>query len=182
MDKRDYIAQLIDRFFDGSTSPAEEQEIYRWYGEVADAGDLERYRAMFGWYEELPRRAEAAVAVEKPVRRRSFVRRYAAAAGVAALVAFAVCLVFVAGRQHSEAMDQLYAQYKGSYVVEDGRRITDIGKIYSRLQEAEAFADSLDSMGEVSAETYESEAIESMLSQIPDTAVARLLKDEIFLR
>ena len=48
MDKS-VISLLIDRFFAGETSPAEEREIYAYFASVDDAGELERYRPMFGW-------------------------------------------------------------------------------------------------------------------------------------
>ena len=123
------IRRLVERFFDGDTSPAQEQAIYDYYATHQGLpDDLERYRPMFGWYS----------AMSSPVRRR---RPWPRFAGIAAALAVLVVVGVVLVRSGSSADERLYASYRGSYVIRDGQRIDDIQLIYSNLACAEQMAD-----------------------------------------
>ena len=91
------IRRLVERFFDGDTSPAQEQAIYDYYATHQGLpDDLERYRPMFGWYS----------AMSSPVRRR---RPWPRFAGIAAALAVLVVVGVVLVRSGSSADERLYA-------------------------------------------------------------------------
>ena len=127
------IEQLIGRFLDGATSNAEEQQLYRYF-ESSDniAPQLKKYAPMFRWYaggmtEPLPQ--------QPAVRQRSLTSTLLRMTGVAA----AVLLLAGAGyAYHEHAIHQrLYATYEGSYIIRDGKMITDIDKILPELRQLE---------------------------------------------
>lgn len=111
------IRILIGRFLDGETSLAEEKRLYEYFsaGEVADG--LECYAPMFGWYSSLGPKP-----VDKKVKSAGFriYRHWCAAAAMLALI-------FTFGlftRQYTYC--HKYEAYKGSYIVRDGKKITDL--------------------------------------------------------
>ena len=172
MDKS-VISLLIDRFFAGETSPAEEREIYAYFASVDDAGELERYRPMFGWYEGLSGHKPMAV----PRSRR---RRWLAVAGVAAAVALAVGISFTFFTPADRVPDDLYAVYQGSYVMRDGKRVTDISRIYNDLVKAEALADSLGRLDSSKPdEAIEESLVDNALRGISDPELAAQIRRDI---
>lgn len=131
-DKR-YIQQLVQRFLDGETTLAEEQELYARFASGNVPHSLRRYTEMFAWYAggmdetKLP---------AMPARRRApalrWMVRVAAAAGICAFFA-----VGAAGILKYQERKDLYARYEGSFIVRDGKKITDIAKILPELQQVE---------------------------------------------
>jgi len=130
------IKKLIERFLDGDTTPAEECTIYSYFARHRYAGELERYRPMFEWYSSL-------ASVRKTSRRKPV---WFAAAGIAAAVALAIGLSFSFFRPSPTVDDDIYASYEGSYVIENGVRISDVGLLYDQLVMAESFADSISAL------------------------------------
>lgn len=121
------IRILIGRFLDGETSLAEEKRLYEYFsaGEVADG--LECYAPMFGWYSSLGPKP-----VDKKAKSAGFriYRHWCAAAAMLALI-------FTFGlftRQYTYC--HKYEAYKGSYIVRDGKKITDLRVVYSKPRES----------------------------------------------
>lgn len=140
MNENTDIKVLIQRFFDGDSTPGEEAALYSWFAANPDAGEFERFRPLFGWFEALPRQNADSEAVPERKPRR---RRWLAAASIALAVAAASFLALMLADGKSAPADELYAQYRGSYVMKDGKRITDIEAIYGELIRAQATVDSL---------------------------------------
>lgn len=119
----DYLLGLVELFLEGTATAEQEAELYAYFSSPA-GGDadsrLERYRPMFAWYAALPGERMAAAG-----RRKRAVAAWAVAASVAVLMAVAG---FLALRTPSAA-DEAMELYAGSYVVRDGRRITDLRAI-----------------------------------------------------
>lgn len=165
------IRRLVERFFDGDTSPAQEQAIYDYYATHQGLpDDLERYRPMFGWYS----------AMSSPVRRR---RPWPRFAGIAAALAVLVVVGVVLVRSDSSADERLYASYRGSYVIRDGQRIDDIQLIYSNLACAEQMADSLIDLADREARNIEQSPddilVDRALDGIDDPELALEIKKAI---
>lgn len=161
------VSTLIDRFLDGATSPAEEKALYKFYAD-SPAGSLEdsleQYRPMFSWYGSMT-----------PASRRRPVWRYA---GVAASVAVLTAAAFtVFGPAHTDS-NGLYACYEGSYVVRDGRRISDLNAIHVQLARAEYTADSLLAAAERQADEIEYDPTEVMI----DNTVAGISDSELAMQ
>lgn len=173
MKKHPEISALVALFLDGATTPAQEKVIYSYFASHADAGELERYRPMFEWYASLP----CAEPERKPSRsRRMSARLAAAAAVVAAVVATAFVWFTPAERGHDES---LYAVYQGSYMVRDGKRITDISAIYSQIVSAEATADSLWMLTDPEYGEIDEAIIDNALRGISDPETAQRLRNEM---
>jgi hypothetical protein len=113
---------LVERFFAGYTSGAEEKELYAYFASDSVAAELEPYRSFFGYVEE---EMPVALAAVEPLplspqraNRRFALRMIASAAVVAALIAVGLA---VATRGRVGEADP----FAGSYIIRNGVRITD---------------------------------------------------------
>ncbi len=169
------ITALIASFMDGATTPAEEQEIYRFFASAPQAApELEPYRQMFGWYASLA-----------PKPRRIVWYRHKAVAAISGIAASIALLAAIATFTLSgpETPDTLYASYTGSYIVRNGQRITDLRTIYPELIRAEKLVDSIAAATapvEIRHdENLETVMLEDALAHIDDPQLAMLLRREL---
>lgn len=127
--------RLTTAFLDGDTTPEQERTLYDYYrggGRVAD--DLECYRQMFAWYADLENSAKS-----EPDRR-SGRPRLAIAAAVTALVLIGVG--FTVGKMSDLGESSFDRMYAGSYIIRNGKKITDINEILPELRKADRIVDS----------------------------------------
>ncbi len=161
------IKKLIGDFLDGTTTPAQEEKLYAYFATHSKLpAELERYRAMFGWYSSLPRKKASASA-----GRRLW---WSAAAAIAVLAAVGIALVKIEPAADSE----LYACYRGSYVICNGKKNTDLSEIYRQVALAEATADSLAAIPGPSIPDYEEDMVDAALSGIKDPVLAVELRND----
>lgn len=124
------IEELIGKFMDGATSNAEEQMLYAYFAGTDIAPELERYKAMFGWFA-----GGMAGPLPQQAKRRPAMRRVLRWTGVAAsallLLGAGICY-----HGHSERQ-KLYATYEGSYIIRNGKKITDLKVILPELKRVE---------------------------------------------
>ena len=118
------IERLVDKFFRGETTTAEERRLYRLFGRKRLPAGLERLRPMFEAFASMDRPDEARRARIVPMLRR-------AAVAAAAAVALVLCLTLYAGYHEDRALARLYG---GSYVIENGRRIDDLSAIRGDIE------------------------------------------------
>jgi hypothetical protein len=124
------INDLLIRFFEGQTTAAEEQTLYRYFSRDDLPADLAGYRPVFDYFRTglaVELAAPTAAAAPRPPRRRTLTR-LAAWAGMAA-AAVAGCAVAISLWQ-----DAAFDPYEGSYIVRDGVRITDTKRIRPELE------------------------------------------------
>ncbi|MDR1344381.1 MAG: hypothetical protein LBJ39_03415 [Tannerellaceae bacterium] len=119
------ISSLMERFFDGLTTKAEEETLYRFFSDAGDIpGKWEPYRKVFAYFENgmasecLPHREALPV-------RRSLRWRWTCVAAVVGLL-LAGSLYFL--------RDQPFDPYEGSYIVRNGVRIDDLDLIRPELE------------------------------------------------
>lgn len=125
------IRILIGRFLDGETSVSDEIRLYELFQRPDLPPELESYRSMMQWYASLSATPQSA----KPrIRLKPF---YIAAA--AAVTAIVVSLATLSVRQSIKERDY-FAQYEGSYMISNGKKITDVRTV---LAEAEKFRSDL---------------------------------------
>jgi len=124
--------RLTSLFLDGSTSPDDEKKLYAYYGTRHVAIDLEQYKQMFAWYNSLQNTTKSV--------RKSY-RHWAVAAGIAALVIAGIGLL--APRSDCSRDYDAESIYAGSYIIRDGKKISDINKILPELQRADRMVDSV---------------------------------------
>ena len=122
------IEEYIHRFMEGETTNAEEQAIYRFFrsGDVPE--HLKVYVPMFAWYEEgMPEEKKEMPIVTKT---KTFWKRIPLGVwsmGIAAMLVIGIGLGILSGLDKD--MDDEWSCYEGSYVMINGKRITDEKKI-----------------------------------------------------
>lgn len=118
------IQQLIERFLDGETTNAEEQTLYDYFASDDIAESLKQYQEMFRWYAD----GMPAICGHK----RAYVRTiFAIAASLLLLIGVGL------GYWHYQQQQEEYAIYEGSYIIRDGKKITDIRQILPELKATE---------------------------------------------
>ena len=126
--------RLTKAFLDGETTPEDERELYKYYSGKQVAPDLECYRQMFAWYDNL----ESSPSGKSANKRNT--RFFATAAAIAALFLVGVGLTIGISSDEAEpSYDRIYA---GSYIIRHGKKITDIKEILPELQKADRIVDS----------------------------------------
>lgn len=165
---------LMEKFLDGATTIAEEQQLYRYFagGEVAPV--LQQYRPMMQWYDSL---AIEDVPSNRPSRlKRGFISRFRFAAGLAASIAVLVAIGFTALTSHNR-LDDEYQAYRGSYVIVNGVKTTDIEQILPQLRRAEQIADSVNRL--VASIRKTPDIWETELAGVTDSVARRLILETI---
>lgn len=118
-EKEKQMERLVERFLDGLTTNAEEQELYDYFqGRVR--GKLKKYQPMFQWYAEgMPERKQT----------HRLWPKVAVAASVAAVVGAGLMVV-----QRQEPSAEL-ALYEGSYIIRNGQKNSNLEEILPELQQ-----------------------------------------------
>ncbi|MCC8071694.1 MAG: hypothetical protein LIO90_07835 [Bacteroidales bacterium] len=135
---------LLERYYDGSTTPAEEAALTAYLSQPGLPADLALEGAILGWTAEV---FEAPKTDTPKGQRgkgagltwRQWARRLSVAAAIAVLAT-----AFTLFISREARLQQLYAQYEGSYVIRDGKKITDISEILPDLLAAEQLSQRLE--------------------------------------
>lgn len=143
--------RLIEKFFDGETTLAEEKWLYRLFGRRDLPEQLRRYRPMFAAFGSMPADRERKARIVAMFRR--------------AVSATAVVLLLVAGMAlysdyHEDRM--LARVYGGSYVIENGRRIDDLSRIRENIEST------LDEANRIEERLSRSETVQSAEQDVLD--------------
>lgn len=174
----DQLRSLVELFLDGGTTPAQEQALYRAFSSAPVGSlpsDLEANRLMLAWFDSY------STSVARP-KKISFFRRYVIA-GIACTLAAMIGVGFYLVKSDSANANPLIAQYNGSFMIENGRKITDVNKIFNKIMEAERMTDSLERVAanqeNIIMTDYDVLLVESTLSNVADRELAALLKNEL---
>ena len=155
------IELLISRFLDGETSLDEEKALYAFFSRPDVPEELEPYRRMFGWYSSLASAGEAiqpanvttALPAAMPTGKRPRFRllRPWQWGAVAAMLA----LLFTVGFfLRTPSIPEEYLTYEGSYIVRDGKKITDLRIVVPEILRTQQVVDeSLDAINATFEET-----------------------------
>lgn len=149
--------RLTAEFLDGATEPAQECQLYDYYASGRVADDLKGYCDMFAMYASL---------TPAPVRSGRPSRVIWSAAASVAVIAVIGAAVFFSEADRQPDSESLYA---GSYIIRDGKKITDIKTIMPLLRSADDYVDS--TMRQVDIlypDDYETVIIEKALAGITD--------------
>ena len=137
------IEEYIHRFMEGETTNAEEQAIYRFFrsGDVPE--HLKVYAPMFAWYEEgMP---EEKKEIPITTKTKTFWKRIPLGVwsmGIAAMLVVGIGLGILSGLDKD--MDDEWSCYEGSFVMINGKRITDEKKIMPIILETLAEAERME--------------------------------------
>lgn len=174
---KENVEQVINRFMEGETSNEEEAALYGFFQEEAIPEKLKVYRPMFTYFagglkeEDLPTHEEVVrepsvkvvpiTGVPRQISIYHCWRRVILplAAGIAA------CFIGVGGFIHYEQEQHLYDSYSGSYVIDHGKRLSDIHAIMPKLRMVEAHAD------EATSRHQAEQITKNVLNEIADPAV-----------
>lgn len=117
--------KLLERFFDGDTTLAEERRLYGMFRRKALPTELEKYRPLFAGFGSMQAGGEHRAHL-MPVFRRAL-------CGTAA----ALVLIFGMSAYLNYHEDRMLARvYGGSYVIENGHRIDDLSMIKTDIETA----------------------------------------------
>ncbi|MDF9828746.1 hypothetical protein [Parabacteroides sp. PF5-6] len=130
-EKIKHIEELLERFFEGQTSNAEEQELYIFFGSDDLPEHLAPYKPVFGYFEtglmeEIQSSSEKQASVKPlPLRRKVLMVLTSVAAVVLAF--FLLQPLFT---HQNEEPDP----FEGSFIVRNGERIDDLDQIRPELE------------------------------------------------
>ena len=162
--------RLTQAFLDGDTSPEQESRLYDYYSRKSVASDLLCYREMFAWYAGLGKD-------ENVAGRRQKRTRFIAVAASVSLLAVIAAVMFAIPHSDDNSPESLYA---GSYIIRNGKKITDIEQILPELRIADHYVDStLSAFNRPSSADPEIEVINSALRYIDDPEVKAMLMADI---
>lgn len=114
MSKDRYIEALVEKFLDGRTTNAEEQELYAWFATADVPDEWTDLKAMFAWYSEgMPETTSLVESAPKPKSRFSLSLRRGVMA-ISTVVAVAIVAVLMWPSSHKVNI------YDGSYIIESG--------------------------------------------------------------
>ncbi len=124
-----YIEHLLNRFFDGETNNEEEQELYRFFCRKDIPEHLIRYKSVFNYFEHTLKNEliEPVTAVKN--KRKTKKHKF----GI--IMAVAACLLFLSILSPwLIRRTETFNPYRGSYIVRNGEKITDIHSIQAELE------------------------------------------------
>lgn len=131
MDVNEWNAkEWIDRFLEGMTTNAEEEELYRFFKKGNVPEELEKYRQMFLWYADGMQ--------GEPQPKSPHILRLVR---ISLTVAASVVLVCGLGLGiHQSAFQKKYEFLEGSYIIRDGKKVTDLKSILPELRKVNKLA------------------------------------------
>ncbi len=154
---------LTSKFLDGATDVSDERRLYDYYNSGKVAAELNQYRDMFRMYAAMDSHRPKAVRV-------GFDYRYIAA--VVAVVLITGIVVTIGHRVNNDPMAELYA---GSYIIRNGKKITDIKRIMPEIRWESEYVDSvLNTCDILQVDDIEREIIENAVLQIDDPETREL--------
>lgn len=166
----DEARTLIARFFDGETTLSEEQAIYKYFAAGAVHPSLQQYGEMFGWYAN----GLQPTASKHRSRRWTYVAAAALLAGAIGTTAIKVM------KQQDNPQNQLAEMYAGSYIIRNGKKITDINKVLPEVVKQEKYADRLIAQCNKASEAMindEMLTVEDAINSIADPEIRRQLAE-----
>ncbi len=133
------ISQWVERFLDGETTCAEEQELYRYFSRRDLPAGMEQHREMFAWYSSLgagnnEKLLENATGkADKSIKARLLRMRPWQWISVAASIAVLIAIWFTFRPSGASDLSEEYMAYEGSYIIRDGKKITDLNIVVPEI-------------------------------------------------
>jgi len=140
MNNYKHIEILLERFFDGNTTNEEEKELYAFFNQKDIPEHLKKYVPVFEYFdskihEELNEPLNISLPVETEPKKVINIKWLP----VTAISIAASLLVLISINLFNNRSDN-FDQYEGSYVIVDGKRITNVDEIRPQLEEVERVA------------------------------------------
>lgn len=138
MTDNDNIRRLLDRFFDGLTTADEERRLYDFFSSPDLPEEFQSQKEMMGWFASgLGSHTESSDTKASAPRRRRFMLRpfHLISAAASLLIFLSLGVLFI--RENIERQAQ-YSLYAGSYIIRDGKKITDLSVVLPEMARVEA--------------------------------------------
>lgn len=166
--------EWMEMFLDGATTCAQEKELYEYFHQPNLPAELEQYRTMMAWYENgmTDEKTEPSTPIAKKAIAWQKIWQWTSIAASVVLIATAFIEYSKANKMRMEE----YALYEGSYIVRDGKKITDIATILPELKKAEAL---IAQQEEKKAETETDVVAASILDGTEDAMVREIVMDAL---
>lgn len=156
----DDARRLTTAFINGTTSLPEEESLFAYYRSSPVAEDLEEYRQMMLWYDNGLKLEEDAP-VKKPVVSGYIIKVFAPfAAALAIIITLAVGSIPTG---FTEDQTDMYAIYEGSYIIRNGKKITDLRQILPTILKSEQFCDEMIRLSDIKVPDAEDVMREAMI-------------------
>ncbi|NDV69265.1 hypothetical protein [Dysgonomonas sp. 25] len=132
-----YIEELLERFFEGKTSIAEEKELYSFFTGEDVPEKLLPYKQVFAYFEnQLEQELADKDKTEEmlppmPKAKHSIARKWIITLASAAAIALIIASV-------SSLFHKPFDPYEGSYIVRNGVKIVDVKQIKAEYRSIEA--------------------------------------------
>lgn len=128
--KQKHIEDLLERFFDGQTSNAEEQELYAFFNSPGVPEALRSYQSVFAYFETGIKEEFSGQPAEAGRTSLKSSGKFWLWIGIGVAVSLLFFLVY------SQDFDRpaSFNPYEGSYIVRNGVRITDMKEILPELE------------------------------------------------
>ena len=171
------IKALIERFFEGDTTLAEEQWLYDYFKQTQDLPEeLEAYRDTFLDFDAIALTETPPVeismaepAVKLPMVEQSvysappkYQKWWIQVASIAAMVAIVIGGVWTYQNYQDIQLENLYG---GSYMIVDGQRIDNLREILPQIKSTLSLADAIET---ISPTLFINQAEEDLLNNIQD--------------
>ncbi|MFA4046340.1 hypothetical protein HPS54_05835 [Prevotella sp. PCHR] len=153
------IRTLIEKFFDGATSIAEEQALYEYFGSDNVSAEFVQYRELFCSF-----RSTGIPDTDTSVRKKPLMARTGrAVVGVMAAAVAAFGFFLIKDISHERHLTRIYG---GSYIIVNGERIDDLSEIKGDIEKTLCTASAIERRADMDATIRKAEA--NVLGNIPD--------------
>jgi len=135
MNNKNNIENLIERFFEGTTSNLEEKQLYDFFSKEDIPDELKKYKPVFEYFHSgIIKETTEDQKQQNTVQKKSmhnYKKIIYAVGGIAASILILFSVYSLINRQ-----EENFNPYEGSYIVRNGVRITDYDVIKPELEKA----------------------------------------------
>jgi hypothetical protein len=123
-EKDKYIGDLLERFFDGKTSNAEERELYSFFQNEDIPVELQPYKQVFEYFENDIKNEPVKNTIPTGILKNNHRRKWLAITAVAVSI-----LILLLVKPFMMTQSKVFNPYEGSYIVKNREKIDDIKMI-----------------------------------------------------
>ncbi len=170
------VKEWVEQFLDGKTTNSEEQELYQFFSGNDIPEEMKKYKEMFQWYQDgmkapLPKRIHKRSKQLYPILLR---------------ISIAAIVILVCGislKLYLPKESPKYSCYEGSYIIRNGKKITDLHTIMPILQKTIKDADKKEAYVEniikkdINVKDPEREIEKEILKNVPDEESRKIIKE-----
>jgi len=170
------VKERVEQFLDGKTTNAEEQELYQFFSRNDIPKEMKKYKEMFQWYRE-------GMKAPLPIKKHKQSKRLFPILLRISIAAIVVLVCGISLRSYLPNESSKYSCYEGSYIIRNGKKITDLPTIMPILQKTMKEADKKEAYAEnvirnnTNIKDPEREIEKEILKNVPDEESRRIIKE-----